>query len=219
MTMKVFRIFVNSSSFHLKRFSNKKYFGTSSFSPNSATSELIKNVDISTDEQTKNIIKPHSNSKINRGLTQSDSDSRLSSRNQGALLAIESDIEEVVQSFMTKNGFAFVAGRKSGTTNTSAESPTSIDSNILEVESVTLTPDGSLITVYWWSPVVENFCDFLAQSKSLVEVNKVRERATTKIGRKLQMKEGAFRTAITQQINFKRVPKLTFIAYEGKKTQ
>jgi ribosome-binding factor A len=41
----------------------------------------------------------------------------------------------------------------------------------------------------------------------------------TTIGRKLQMKEGAFRTAITQQINFKRIPKLTFRAYQGKKSK
>ena len=205
-----------SASHTLKGFhSVKKFFGTSSSSSSTVTNDLIKNIDVST-ERTSNVLKPHSNSKLNRGL-QTDSDPHLSPRNQGALLSVENDIEEVVQSYMSKHGFAFVAGKKSGTGNMSAESPSSVDSNILEVESVSLTPDGSLITVYWWSPVLENFCDFLAQSKSAIEVGKVRERATTTIGRKLQMKEGAFRTAITQQINFKRIPKLTFRAFEGKK--
>ena len=102
---------------------------------------------------------------------------------------------------------------------------TSVSADVIEINEVNVNQDASHVTAYWSSRLLN---EFVAMIKKEEEVNPqekrnnksdalvIWDRGVRIINQKLRLREPQFRSYLIKKVDFRRVPRIFFAAYDSK---
>lgn len=130
----------------------------------------------------------------------------LEKRIQGEESALEFEIEEALSECLLSKSCETLFNPKKR----------QHDAQFVEIEDVKISQTSTDIYVYWRSKVMNDFIDLVKERKGEEEATKILKVSNTQINKKLQEREGKFRTYLIRKVHFKRVPRIFFKPFVQK---
>ena len=119
------------------------------------------------------------------------------------------DVEEILNECLSSKTCAGMFTRRR-TRNLAIKVMDVNNEMMIEIDSVTLTKDGSHADAFWQSNVLNDFIKLVKEKNGEIDGAALHLKTSTNITKRLQMNESKFRSAIARKMNFKRVPRVFF---------